>query len=108
MSSVDNLLLDFYADNGPERIGFILEDNTVVEVANVADDPLNASMPTTDDLIFFSERSIGTFHTHPGASSKLSADDYQAFMNWPDMKHYIIGNDGVSCYVVKGKAVVNA
>jgi proteasome lid subunit RPN8/RPN11 len=38
---------------------------------------------------------IGTFHTHPNASANLSHEDYESFMGYPRLVHYIVGADGV-------------
>lgn len=51
---------------------------------------------------------IGTFHTHPNGSSNLSYEDYESFISYPNLVHYIIGEDGVRSYKVLDGRLVNA
>lgn len=51
---------------------------------------------------------VGTFHTHPNASANLSFEDYESFMGYPRLAHYIIGKDGVKKYKVINGALINA
>lgn len=47
---------------------------------------------------------LATFHTHPGQSANLSYEDYESFMGYPYLTHYIIGADGIKSYrVVNGR-----
>lgn len=101
-----DLLRDFYAPEGNERVGFVLDDGSVVEVENEALDPsLNFSI-ATEDLITFGDHAAATFHTHPGQVSNLSVEDHIAFQSWPDLLHHIVGSDGLSTYKVDGGKVV--
>lgn len=103
-----DLLLEFYAAEGPERVGFILDDGAVVEVENVSGTPDTGFDICAEDLITFGERAVASFHTHPGASANLSVEDASTFLTWPNLKHYIIGNDGIRTFEVKGNQVVQA
>lgn len=100
-------LLKFYAPDGPERAGFVLNDGTIVEVQNADPDPENACTIAPEDFITFEDCATATWHTHPGASSNLSVDDMFAFKNWPDLKHYVVGIDGVRCFRVERGKVLN-
>lgn len=51
---------------------------------------------------------VGTFHTHPNASANLSFEDYESFMGYPRLTHYIIGKDGVKVYKVINGVLINA
>lgn len=90
-----------------ERCGLILKDGSVVEVKNIAPEPKNAFYACPEDLLPYLEEDLiaGTWHTHPNASSNLSPGDHETFVFWPDCRHYIVGSDGVSCYVVKDNTV---
>ena len=101
------MLNSFYAEDGIERCGFILEDETVVEVENISEDPENSFEISAEMLVKFEDTMVAAWHTHPNAPAQLSDDDYVGFMNWPNIKHYIIGADGVRCYEVHEGAVVN-
>jgi len=95
-----------YADNGDERIGFILDDGTLVEMLNSHDDPEFGAKFRSADLfayLYDPEREVtvtATWHTHPSASCNLSGEDYIAFQSHPDLTHYIVGNDGVGKFTV--------
>lgn len=99
-------LVDFYAPDGPERVGFILRSGEIVEVKNVSNDPLNAFAVEPEELIRLEDEMVASWHTHPGVTSNLSGDDYAAFKSWPDLLHYIIGKGGVTCYSVTASGAV--
>lgn len=99
-------LLSFYTPTGPERVGFVLRSGEVVEVKNTAKDTDNAFAVSAEDLIAYEDEMVATFHTHPSCTSNLSGEDYVAFRNWPSVKHFIIGSDGVACYSVTSSGVV--
>lgn len=104
MSNVD--LLQFLTP-GPERGGVILDDGTVVELANHATDD-NSYHPLAADLLPHVDRMTGTWHTHPGETANLSVGDAETFVMWPELTHYIVGTDGVRAYRVKNGGVINA
>ena len=99
-------LLDFYAPEGPERVGFILLSGEMVEVENIYAAPNDGFSISTEDLIKYETLARATFHTHPGITSNLSGEDYKAFKCWPSYTHYIIGKDGVRSYSVNSGGVV--
>ena len=93
---------------GPERGGLVLNDGTVVELTNICSDPTQGFTPDLQELLPFVDRSVATWHTHPGATANLSSEDWETFVEWPDHLHAIAGTDGLRWYAVKGSAVVNA
>ena len=99
-------LSEFYADTGPERVGFVLNNGKVVEVNNVCPDPENGFEVNPIDIIMHEEELVGVWHTHPGASSNLSMDDHAGIKNWPNLTHYIIGKDGVRAYKVNAGSIL--
>lgn len=101
--SLQNRLKEFYSETGNERVGFILKNNHIREVPNIADDPENAFMLLSEDIqeYLLSGKAVATFHTHPGASANLSVSDYIGFQNYPDVDHYVVGKDGVRKYEVE-------
>jgi len=101
-------MIEYYSNTGNERVGFVLNTGEVVEVDNVALQPDKAFMVSTIDLMRYEDIAVATWHTHPGESSNLSDMDYRAFYNWPHLKHYIIGKDGISAYVIKNGNLVKA
>lgn len=80
----------------------------LVELENGADDEdsFNPRLTAADAPNL--TKAIGTWHTHPGAGSNLSAGDAQTFLQWPDCLHAIVGEDGVSWYRVENGSVVHA
>jgi proteasome lid subunit RPN8/RPN11 len=98
-------LLDKF--EGPkERVGFILKDDTIVEVDNICGDPENGFEVRAEDLIRYEDEMAATWHTHPGKNANPSMADIPGFTNWPHLLHYIVGTDGVRCFAVKGGKVV--
>ncbi len=95
-------LLNLYRPDpsSPERVGFISSGGAIVECENIAQDPVYGFAVSGCDILAHLD-AVATWHTHPGASSNLSMDDHSAFLNFPDMKHFIIGSDGVRCYEVR-------
>jgi proteasome lid subunit RPN8/RPN11 len=96
----------FYASDGPERVGFILTDGQVIEVENVCHDPLNGFEVRPEDLIAHEDQISACWHTHPGCTANLSSDDYIAFQNYPHLHHYVIGQDGIRCFVVRDGSII--
>lgn len=100
-------LLEFYASEGPERGGFVLPDGSIVEVENDAPSPNDGFDVCPEDLITFGERAVASWHTHPNASANLSVLDNSAFLCWPKLRHFIIGNDGIKAYEITSGRVLN-
>lgn len=105
--SLDALLLEKF-EPGPERGGLILNDGTVVELANICDKPDEGFVPNVDDLIPHIAALAATWHTHPGMTANLSVEDWETFIQWPQQLHAIVGSDGVRWYRVAKNAVINA
>ena len=103
-----DLLLEFYASEGPERVGFVLNDGSVVEVVNDAPNPNEGFDVCPEDLITFAEHAVASWHTHPNASANLSVLDNSAFLSWPKLEHFIIGSDGIKKYFIEGNRVCQA
>lgn len=87
-------------------MGFVLK-NKLIEVENICDKPEEGFLVAAADLKKYLDTAVGTWHTHPGKTSNLSANDYQTFINFPSWDHYIVGTDGVTCYrVSEGRLIV--
>ena len=89
------------ADGPHERVGFVLEGDEVVEVENIHADPENGFRVRGEDIAKYAMGAKATWHTHPGQSGNLSMEDYYTFLNWPELRHFIIGTDGVAEYYVE-------
>lgn len=102
-------LSDIYNEGDKnERCGFVLTDGSILEVKNIHTNPETGFMMSSRDVFDYalSSKAVATWHTHPEAPSSLSADDYVGFQNFPNLKHYIIGQDGLSTYVVENRHVI--
>ena len=102
-------LKDFYDESGEERGGFITNEGDVIEVKNVHPDKKECFMFSCDDLDRLDKDDvIATFHTHPNKSANLSKDDYDAFLNWEKLLHFIVGKDKINCYKVSERGTLVA
>ena len=98
-------LVDLYRE-GEERIGVILFDGTIIECENISHDKAHSAALSAENLVMFETLAAATWHTHPEASCNLSLDDYDAFLLWPQWRHWIIGNDGAACYEAVDEEVI--
>lgn len=89
-----------------ERCGLVLTDGTVIETENKHDNPDKGFRMSAADLIQHEDQLAGTWHTHPGQKANLSEEDYRGFNQWPALKHYIIGIDGVRCFEVEAGLIL--
>src|SRR4051812_8652969 len=110
MSSLSDRLFARYVDDveAPERCGFVLPRNKIVEVKNICHDPVNGFDISGEDLLKYAEEAVASWHTHTGVDCNLTRDDLASFLNYPTLKHYIIGSDGVACYAVEQGQVLRA
>jgi proteasome lid subunit RPN8/RPN11 len=90
-----------------ERCGLILKRGRVIEVDNVAEDPERGFEIDAAKLVEYEDRLVGTWHTHPGHGSNLSERDWFGFMQWPKLKHWIIGATTISSFIVKDGIIIN-
>ena len=100
-----NLLLKFY-EGSRERVGFVLDTGEIVEVENICEDAENGFEVRGSDLMLYIESAKATWHTHPGESCNPSKGDYQSFLNYPNLDHYIVGKDGISRHIVVDGRVI--
>lgn len=83
-----------------ERVGFILHDDTIVEVENVCQEPKGGFEVSGADILKHLSIAKATWHTHPGGTANLSVGDYESFLAFPDWDHFIVGTDGTRCFRV--------
>lgn len=101
----DFLFSSFYDDNSPERVGYIKGKNEVIEVKNISNIPYESFAVSGEDILKYTsdDKVWATWHTHPKEDSNLSGEDYVAFMNFPELLHFVIGHDGVTVYKVNSE-----
>lgn len=101
LKEVSEILSRFYSDTGEERCGFIYRAGFCIdEVKNISGSPQDSFRISTYEIRKYTEdlKAQATWHTHPSASSNLSGEDHKAFKSYPELIHFIIGNDGVKAY----------
>lgn len=104
---LESSLLSFYNNSGPERGGIITRLGPT-ECKNTSENPSESYEMSFEDMDKLdSSDTLGTFHTHPNESANLTYDDYETFMAYPGLKHYIIGKDGVRVYAVVDGRLLN-
>lgn len=87
-------------DDTVERCGLILKNGDVIEVPNIATDPVNSYEMDPVEVLKYLDQVEATWHTHPTSNAVLSHEDRDGFVAWPDWGHVIIGRD------LKGEVVV--
>lgn len=83
---------------GPERVGCIRKDHSILEFINDSLKPEESFTVPDEALGVLETEALATWHTHPQGSPNLSGDDYNTFRAWPELYHFIIGLNGVKCY----------
>lgn len=97
---LENLL---QPDDVNERCGLILKDGTIVEIANVADDPVTSYRMNAAEVVLHLDETVATWHTHPDDDPNLSGADYAGFLSWPHLEHYIVGRRNGKIVTLKYK-----
>lgn len=100
-------LLELY-EGDKERVGFILPDGTIVEFNNICPEPTEGFEVSGEDILSIVDVAVASWHTHPQTKSNLSVGDFQTFLNYPNMRHFIIGTDGISEFYVEDNEVLIA
>lgn len=91
-----------------ERCGLILGDGTMVELKNVSEEPSTTFSFDPEEFEEYTDVMASTWHTHTHADPNLSFDDYQFFLAWPLLDHFIISSKAVWYYeVVNGSVIVD-
>lgn len=95
-----------------ERCGLVLQDNSCVEIQNIANDRVTGYYMDPEQVLpYLTAGQIrGTWHTHPDSPPILSTEDMEGFLGWPHLTHFVIGRvkdrTEVRCYRVDKGAVV--
>lgn len=100
--------LKYVCKSSDEEVGgYITNKNEVIQCENVHPNKYNNFMFSCEDLDKLENESvIATFHTHPKKSANLSKEDYNAFLNWEKLLHFIIGQDKINCYKVSEQGTI--
>ena len=103
---VSNLKAKYDKDEKMELCGLILLDGTIIDCDNTHSDPTNGFRIPAALLVQHEDNLYGTWHTHPHDTANLSQADYDGFNQWPRLRHFIIGIDGVRCFTVDDGLIV--
>ena len=100
-------LEDVFKSSEEEVGGYITDKNEVIKCKNTHPNKENNFMFSCEDLDKLEDEStIATFHTHPKKSANLSKEDYNSFLNWEKLLHFIIGQDKINCYKVSERGTI--
>lgn len=94
MPDIAPKLLKLLTEKGtPERCGVITRRGRVVELTNVHPSPVEGFIIKPQEVLHWlgSGKAVATWHTHPGADPNLSDADYNGFLQWPGLDHWIAG-----------------
>lgn len=84
----------------------MLLDGKIIEVENTHPEPDKGFKIPAAKLVEYEDQLYGTWHTHPMDTANLSQEDYRGFNQWSDLRHFVIGIDGVRCFELEGGLVV--
>ena len=91
-----------------ERCGFVLDNKKIIKLKNISPYPDLAFAFDPEEFNKYVDTAMATWHTHTHKDPNLSFDDYQFFLSWPKLKHFIISSDAVWSYeVVNGSVIVH-
>ncbi|CCV12925.1 hypothetical protein [Mesorhizobium sp. STM 4661] len=105
LSRLEKLLLSKH-DEEVEHVGFVLKSGKVIEVENICKNPQEGFDVKGEDIALYALTAQATWHTHPKADYNLSANDFNTYLNWPELDHYIIGDNGIRKYIVEDGEVL--
>lgn len=96
-----------YSEDGGEKVGYI-HKGLVIDVFNISNDPENSFMVLGEDILRWGlhPETTASWHTHPGRNANLSVADYESFLNYPLLLHYIIGKNEIRVYRVEDGTVI--
>lgn len=95
-----------YWSRHAERCGFVLADNSIIEVENIAEDPTTQFEISQEVFENYESTAIATWHSHTATNSNLSLEDYATFLALPEFTHWIISKNRVVSFIVEDGAVL--
>ena len=99
-------LFDYYEGEN-ERCGFVI-DGAIFELENKHSEPKEGFEIDAEEILRYIDQIEAIWHTHPDAPSVLSGADKSYMIMWPEISHYIVGEEGITEYRVEDGAVINA
>ena len=107
MSFDPKILLSFLTDpDTPERVGFVLKNDEVIELTNICPELNEGAEVAPEDYIKYENDLVAMWHTHPGEKNELSIADYHTFRAFSNIDHYVVGTNGVIRYYVQDGMVL--
>lgn len=89
-----------------ELCGFILNDGSVIEVANIASNTKQHFKISVAILEHYLNDIAIFWHSHPSNNTNLSLEDYKAFLAFPDHEHRIYSETQYTSYYVRRGLVI--
>jgi proteasome lid subunit RPN8/RPN11 len=90
-----------------ERCGIVLRSGEILELQNSSTYPYNSFVISNVEIEPYKAEIAASWHTHPRGPHNLSIDDYNTFMDMPEIPHLIITHKSVSMYQSDGQYVMN-
>lgn len=90
-----------------ERCGLVLTSGEIIELPNSSTYPYNSFVLCQSDTEPHKDQILATWHTHPRGPNNLSIDDYNMFLDLPNIPHFILTGRSVTMYQAKGDYVMN-
>lgn len=87
-----------------ERCGLVLKDGSIIELPNTNPNPALHFSFSKDYFGSYSD-CVATWHTHPDGNPNLSIADYESFLKYPNLFHYIVGDGIVWGYYIQENRV---
>ena len=100
-----NNLLPYWTST-VERVGLLLASGEVVELPNHSNTPEKSFMLARQDIKPYDGQAVATWHTHPENNVNLSALDYLAFLQLPNLTHYIVTETRIRSFVIRNNTVM--
>ena len=89
--NIKESLLDISQQNPDEEIcGLVLDNGSLVTCENLSSDPRNSFILDPAKLVYYEDRLVGVFHTHPKHESALpSFTDLQSSLFSNEIQFYV-------------------
>lgn len=100
----ETLCVDFLED---ERCGLVLTSGEIIELPNMSSYPSNSFVLSVRDVEPYKSMMVATWHTHPKGPNNLSIDDYNTFLDMPEIPHFIVTTRSVTMFQAEDDYVMN-
>lgn len=86
----------------------MLVSGEIIELKNMSAKAADQFEPDAAEILSHIDKDVAAmWHTHTNGSANLSPEDWQTFLDWPQIEHAIVASEGVRYYGVRGRGVIN-